>query len=157
MLALLELDDEYPEDLARPWILLVDGEVGTLMSASAVRVQCCVGSSLELESGVLGLGRVGSSSDDWIVGSCSEGRLSPSNSWMSSLATPRYGFPEVESCSSSCHWPPNRVTALFFFPEPTGGLNRRMSYPRLFRWSSADTKVMCSLFACADLILLRAM
>jgi hypothetical protein len=115
-----------------------------------------VGSSSELESGDLGLGRTGSSSDDSMVGSCSEGRLSPSNSWMSSLATPRNGLPDAESCSNSCHWPPNRVTALFFFPEPTGGLNKRMSYPRLFRWSSADTKVMRSLFACADLVLLRA-
>jgi hypothetical protein len=47
-----------------------------------------------LDSGDLGLGRTGSSSEYSIVGSWSDGRLSPSNSWMSGLATPRYGFLE---------------------------------------------------------------
>jgi hypothetical protein len=38
-----------------------------------------------------------------------------------------------------------------------GGLNKRMSYPRLFRGSSADMNVILSLVACADCGLLRAM
>ena len=56
----------------------------------------CVGSpSLEsLESSDLGLGAFGSSSDDSGMGSLSDGRLSPSNSWTSGLVTPRYGFLE---------------------------------------------------------------
>ena len=53
-----------------------------------------VGASLPLDSGDLGLGRTGSSSESSIVGSWSDGRFSPSNSWMSGLATPRYGFLE---------------------------------------------------------------
>jgi hypothetical protein len=72
------------------------------------------------------------------------------------LDTPRYGLPEALSCSSSCQRPPNRVVALVFFPRFGGGLNRRMSYPHLFLWSNADTKVIRSLVACADFNLLRA-
>ena len=119
----------------------------------------CVGSSsLEsLESSDLGLGALGSSSDDLGMGSLSEGRLSPSNSWMSSLSTPRYGLLVLTSWSSSCHRPSYRVTALAFCPVCAGGLNRRTSYPRLFLWSSADTNVILSLDACADRGLLRVM
>jgi hypothetical protein len=116
----------------------------------------CVGSSLSLELGDLGLDRAGSSSKDSIVASRSDGRLSPSKSWMLALATPRYGFPEVESCSSLCQRPAYKVTALVFFPDFGGGLNRRMSYPRLFLWSSADMKVIRSFVLCADFDLLRA-
>jgi hypothetical protein len=61
------------------------------------------------------------------------------------------------SCSSSCHWSSYKVTALAFLPVDAGGLNRRMSYSCLFLWSRADTKVILSLLACADLVLLRAM
>ena len=53
-----------------------------------------VGVSSLLDSGDLGLGRTGSSSEYSIVGSWSDGRLSLSNSWMSGLTTPRYGFLE---------------------------------------------------------------
>jgi hypothetical protein len=53
-----------------------------------------VGASFLLDSGDVGLGRTGSSSESSIAGSWSDGRLSPSNSWMSGLATPRYGFLE---------------------------------------------------------------
>jgi hypothetical protein len=45
-----------------------------------------------LDSGNLGFGRAGSSSDDSIVALRSDGRLSPSNSCMSGLVIPRYGF-----------------------------------------------------------------
>jgi hypothetical protein len=76
---------------------------------------------------------------------------------MLALATPRYGFPEAESCSSSCQRPPYRVTALVFFADLSGGLNKRTSYPRLFLWSRADTKVIRSFVDCADPNLLRAM
>jgi hypothetical protein len=48
-----------------------------------------VGSSSLLESGEFGLGRAGSLSEDSMTASCSEGRLSPSKSWMSYLDTPR--------------------------------------------------------------------
>jgi hypothetical protein len=94
----------------------------------------CVGSpSLEsLESSDLGLGAFGSSSDDSSMGSLSDGRLSPSNSWMSSLSTPRYGLLVLASWSSSCHRPSYKVTALAFCPVCAGGLNKRTSYPRLF-------------------------
>ena len=113
--------------------------------------------SLEsLESSDLGLGASGSSSDDTGTGSLSDGRLSPSNSWMSSLSTPRYGVLVLASWSSSCHRPSYRVTALAFCPVCAGGLNRRTSYPRLFLWSSADTNVILSLDAWADRGLLRA-
>jgi hypothetical protein len=47
--------------------------------------------------------------------------------------------------------------ALVFFPDFGGGLNKRTSYPHLFLWSSADTKVICSFVICADFDLLRAM
>jgi hypothetical protein len=114
-------------------------------------------SSLEsLESSDLGLGALGSLSDDAGTGSLSDGRLSPSNSWMSSLSTPRYGVLVLASWSSSCHRPSYRVTALAFCPVCAGGLNRRTSYPRLFLWSSADTNVILSLDAWADRGLLRA-
>jgi hypothetical protein len=114
-------------------------------------------SSLEsLESSDLGLGTLGSSSDDTGTGSLSDGRLSPSNSWMSSLSTPRYGVLVLASWSSSCHRPSYRVTALAFCPVCAGGLNKRTSYPRLFLWSSADTNVILSLDAWADRGLLRA-
>jgi hypothetical protein len=130
------------------------GEVA-LISASVGSAFHWVGSSLSLELGEFGLGRAGSSSDDSTVASCSDGRLSLLKLWMLTLDTPRYGLPEVVSCSSSCQRPPNRVTALVFFPKFAGGLNRRTSYPRLFLWSSADTKVIQSLVACADFDLLR--
>jgi hypothetical protein len=55
-------------------------------------VRAGVLSSLDL--GDLGLGGTGSSSEYSIVGSWSDGRLSPLNSWMLGLATPRYGFLE---------------------------------------------------------------
>jgi hypothetical protein len=77
----------------------------TLISVSVGSVSRCMGSLSSLESGDLGLGRVGSSSEDLIVASCSDGRLSLSKSWMSALATPRYGLPKVESCSNSCQRP----------------------------------------------------
>ena len=59
-------------------------------------------------------------------------------------------------CSSLCQLPPYNVTALALFPVAAGGLNRRTLYPRLFLWSRADMNVIHSLFACADLALLRA-
>jgi hypothetical protein len=134
------------------------GSVGsTLITVSVGSVSRCVGSSLLLESGDLGLGRVGSLSEDSIVASCSDWRLSLSKSWMSTLVTPRYGLSEAESCSSSCQRPAYRVMALVFFADFGGGLNKRTSYPHLFLWSSADTKVICSFVACADFDLLRAM
>ena len=135
---------------------LVGSVDSVLISASIGSVPRCVGSSSSLESGDLGLGRAGSLSEDSIVASCSDGRLSPSKSWMSALATPRYGLPEVESCSSSCQRPPYRVTALVFFADLSGGLNKRTSYPRLFLWSSADMKVIRSFVLCANFDLLRA-
>jgi hypothetical protein len=49
------------------------------------------------------------------------------------------------------------VTALAFWPVDAGGLNSRMSYPRLFLGLSADTNVIRSLDACAERGLLRAM
>jgi hypothetical protein len=114
------------------------------------------GTSSSLESGDLGLGNGGSSSDDSIVGSRSEGRLSPSNSCMSGLAIPRYGLLVRESWLSSCHCPSYRVTARAFWFEFAGGLNNRTSYPRLFLESRAETNVILSLVACADRGLLRA-
>jgi hypothetical protein len=75
---------------------------------------------------------------------------------MLALATPRYGLPEAVSCSSSCQRPAYKVVALVFFPDFGGGLNKRTSYPRLFLWSSADMKVICSFVDCADFDLLRA-
>jgi hypothetical protein len=62
----------------------------------------------------------------------------------------------VLSCSSSCQLPSYSVTALALFPVIAGGLNRRTSYPHLFLWSRVDTNVICLLFACVDLGLLRA-
>jgi hypothetical protein len=61
-----------------------------------------VGASLPLDSGDFGLSRIGSSSESLTAGSWSDGRLSPSNSWMSGLATPRYGFLERVLWLSSC-------------------------------------------------------
>jgi hypothetical protein len=72
-----------------------------------------VDSSL-LDIGERGLGKAGSSSDDSIVASRSDGRLSPSNSWMSGLGIPRYGLLVRVSWSSSCHWPSYKVTARAF-------------------------------------------
>jgi hypothetical protein len=135
---------------------LVGSVDSTLISVSVGSVSHCVGSLLSLESEDLGFGRVGSSFEDLIVASCSDGRLSPSKLWMSTLVTPRYGFPVVESHSSSCQRPVYKVTALVFFPDFSGGLNRRTSYPHLFLWSSADTKVIRSFVLCADFDLLRA-
>jgi hypothetical protein len=133
------------------------GSVGSaLISVSVGSVPRCMGSMSSLESGDLGLGKVGSLSEDSMVASCSDGRLSLSKSWMSALATPRYGLPEAESFSSSCQRPAYRVTALVFFADFGGGLNRRTSYPHLFLWSSADTKVIHSFVDCADFNLLRA-
>ena len=115
-----------------------------------------VGTLSLLDSGDLGLGRVGSSFESSTVGSQSDGRLSLSNLWMSGLATPRYGFLERVSWSSSYQRSSYRVTALAFWPVDAGGLNSRMSYPRLFLGSSADTNVILSLDAWADRGLLRA-
>jgi hypothetical protein len=109
-------------------------------------VRRCVGSS-SLDSSDCGLGTAGSSSDEFGMGSLSDGRLSPSNSWISSRSTPRYGFFVLMSWSSSCHHPSYKVTALALCPVCAGGLNRRTSYPRLFLWSSADTNVILSLDA----------
>jgi hypothetical protein len=120
-----------------------------------VRVGAVVSSSLDW--GDLGLGKAGSLSDDLMVASRSDGRLSPSNSWMSGLAIPRYGFLVRVSWSSSCHWPSCRVTARAFWFVFAGGLNKRTSYPRLFLESSAETNVILSLVGCADRGLLRAM
>jgi hypothetical protein len=55
-------------------------------------VRVGTGSSSPLDWGDLGLGKAGSSSDDSIVASWSDGRLSPSNSWMLGLGIPRYGL-----------------------------------------------------------------
>jgi hypothetical protein len=49
------------------------------------------------------------------------------------------------------------VTALAFWLVDAGGLNSRMSYPRLFLGSSADMNVIRSLEACAECGLLKAM
>jgi hypothetical protein len=86
----------------------------------------------------------------------SDGRLSPSNSWISRHSTPRYGFLVWTSCLSLCQWSAYRVTALAFCPVVAGGLNKRTSYPHLFLGSKANTKVILSLVACADCGLLRA-
>jgi hypothetical protein len=110
---------------------------------------------LSLESSDCGLGAVGSSSDEFGTHSLSDGRLSPSNLWMSGRLTPRYGFLVQTSCSSSCQWSVYRVTALAFCPVAAGGLNKRTSYPHLFLGSSADTNVILSLVACANHGLLR--
>jgi hypothetical protein len=48
------------------------------------------------------------------------------------------------------------VTALAFWPVDAGGLNSKMSYPRLFLGSSADTNVIRLLDAGAECGLLRA-
>jgi hypothetical protein len=109
-----------------------------------------------VESSDCGLGTVGSLSDDLGTHSLSDGRLSLSNLWMSGHSIPRYGFLVQTSCSSSCQWFSNTVTALAFWPMAAGGLNRRMSYPHLFLGSRADTNVILSLVACADRGLLRA-
>ena len=86
-----------------------------------------VGASLPLDSGDRGLGRMGSSSESSIVGSWSDGRFSPLNSWMSGLAIPRYGFLERVSWSSSCQRSSYKVTALAFWPVDAGGLNNKTS------------------------------
>jgi hypothetical protein len=112
---------------------------------------------LSLESSDCGLGAAGSLSDESGTHSLSDGRLSPSNSWMLRCLTPRYGFLVRTSCSSSCQLFVYRVTALAFCPVAAGGLNKRMSYPRLFLGSSADMNVILSLVACADRGLLRVM
>jgi hypothetical protein len=61
-------------------IRLVDSLVGSVASVpifmSVGSVLCCVGLLSLLESGDSGLGRAGSSSEDSIVASCSDGRLS---------------------------------------------------------------------------------
>ena len=77
-------------------------------------VRVCVGNLSLLDSGDVGLGRVGSSSEYSTVGSQSDGRLSPSYSWMSGLAIPRYGFFERVLWSSSCQRSSYSVTALAF-------------------------------------------
>jgi hypothetical protein len=114
-----------------------------------------VGSS-SLDTGEWGLGKAGSSSDDSTVASRSDGRLSPSNSWISGLGIPRYGLLVRVSWSSSCQRPSYKVTARAFWFVFAGGLNKRTSYPRLFLESSAVTNVILSLVACADRGLLRA-
>jgi hypothetical protein len=115
-----------------------------------------VGASLPLDSGDLGLGKTGSSSESSIVGSWSDGRFSPSNSWMSGLTTPRYGFLERVLWSSSCQWSLYMVTALAFWPVDAGGLNNKTSYPHLFLGLRVDTNVIRSLDACAERGLIRA-
>jgi hypothetical protein len=115
-----------------------------------------VGASSSLDSGDLGLGKTGSSSDCLIVASRSDGRLSPSYLWMSGLAILRYGFFERVSWSSSCQRSSYRVTALAFWFVDAGGLNSRTSYPRLFLGLSADTNVIRLLEVCAECGLLRA-
>jgi hypothetical protein len=115
-----------------------------------------VGILSSLDLGNRGLGRLGSSSDCSIVGLWSDRRLSPSNSWMLGLVTPRYGFLERVLWSSSCQCSSYRVTALAFWPVDAGGLNNKTSYPRLFLGSRADTNVIRSLDACAERGLLRA-
>jgi hypothetical protein len=57
-------------------------------------VRVCVGNSSSLDSGDAGLGKTGSLSEYSAVTLRSDGRLSPSYSWMSGLVTPRYGFLE---------------------------------------------------------------
>jgi hypothetical protein len=109
-----------------------------------------------LESSDCGLGAAGSLSDESGTHPLSDGRLSPSNLWMSRRSTARYGFLVRTSCSSSCQWFLYRVTALAFCPVAAGGLNKRTSYPRLFLGSSAETNVILSLVVCADCGLLRA-
>jgi hypothetical protein len=120
-------------------------------------VRDCVGSLSSLDSGDVGLGKVGSSSEYSTVTSRSDGRLSPSYSWISGLAILRYGFFKRVLWSSSCQHSSYRVTALAFWFVDAGGLNSRTSYPRLFLGSSADTNVIRSLDACAECGLLRAM
>jgi hypothetical protein len=119
-------------------------------------VRVVAGNSSSLDWGDLGLGRVGSSSDDSTVASWSDGRLSPLNLCMLGLGIPRYGFFARVLWSSSCHRPLYRVTARAFWFVFAGGLNKRTLYPRLFLVSSAETNVILSLVACADRGLLRA-
>jgi len=115
-----------------------------------------VGSPSSLDSGDVGLGKVGSLSEYSTVTSRSDGRLSPLYSWMLGLAIPRHGFLKRVLWSSSCQRSSYRVTALAFWFVDAGGLNNRTSYPRLFLGSSADTNVIHSLDACAECGLLRA-
>jgi hypothetical protein len=115
-----------------------------------------VGILSSLDLGDLGLGKTGSSSEYSTVASWSDGRLSPSNSWISGLGVPRYSFLVWVSWSSSCQRSLYRVTALAFWPVDAGGLNSRTSYPRLFLGSRADTNVIRLLDACAECGLLRA-
>ena len=91
-----------------------------------------VGTLSLLDSGDLGLGRVGSSFESSTVGSQSDGRLSLSNLWILSRLIPRYGLFVLTSWSSLCHRPSYSVTALAFCPVCVGGLNKRTSYPHLF-------------------------
>jgi hypothetical protein len=121
-----------------------------------MNVRVCVGSPSSLDSGDVGLGKVGSLSEYSTLGLQSDGRLSPSYSWISGLAILRYGFFEWVSWSSSCQRSSYRVTALAFWFVDAGGLNSRMSYPCLFLGSSADTNVIRSLDACAECGLHRA-
>jgi hypothetical protein len=121
-----------------------------------MNVRVCVGSPSSLDSGDVGLGKVGSLSEYSTVTSRSDGRLSPLYSWMLGLAIPRYGFLKRVSWSSSCQQSSYRVTALAFWFVDAGGLNNRTSYPRLFLGSSADMNVIRSLDACAECGLLRA-
>jgi hypothetical protein len=86
-----------------------------VVGCSVGDVRHCIGSS-SLDSSKVRCGAGGSSSDDSAACSFSEGRLSPSNSCMSALVTPRYGLLNVVLCSSLCQSPPYRVTALVFFP-----------------------------------------
>jgi hypothetical protein len=109
-----------------------------------------------LDSSDCGLGAAGSLSDKLGTRSLSDGRLSPSNSWMSSHSTPRYGLLVWTLCSSLCQWSVYKVTALAFCPVAAGGLNKRTLYPCLFLGSSADTNVILSSVVCADHGLLRA-
>jgi hypothetical protein len=81
--------DGCPGGSIQSVVSLVGSVDSTLISVLVGSVSHCVGSSSSLKSGVLGLGKAGSSSEDSIVASCSDGRLSLSKLWMSALATPR--------------------------------------------------------------------
>ena len=74
--------------------------------------------------------------------------IGPLCSWMSSLLGLRYGCPVVLSWCSSHHCPWYSVTAQGL--PPSGGTYIRVLYPLEFLESSAETLLMCWLFAVAD-------
>jgi hypothetical protein len=69
----------------------VPGAVGSVVACSIGDVSHCMGSS-SLDTSDVRCRIGGSLSDDSAAHLFSEGRLSPSNLWMSALATPRYGL-----------------------------------------------------------------